>query len=145
MSKILKTNEAQITYSELKQQHEDERNDIEYIFFAFDSKQFAKGLEKLGLKPEEEDQICSLGNSGFILRSMLKPFTDLLMRQEAEKREYYQSEGGMLDALVYELENHEFCITGNPEFALSALRIREDEIQPSIFQEACKIAYREEA
>lgn len=131
-----------MTYSELKQKQQDELNSFEGIFFAFSNEQFGKGMEKLGLKPGEKEKILSLGAGGYILKDRKDDFLSLFDRHRKELKELKEN-GKLLEALVYELRNHEFCITGSADDALEALGLTREDVSAEILNQACAVARNE--
>ena len=124
------------TYQELKTRQGKELNEFEGIFFAFSNKQFKEGIEKIGLTENDIKQIYSLGAGGFILKTRSKAFNDMFKRHAEEKKIRKQEEKFLLDSLVYELNNYEFCITGDATDALDALGYDKEEIEPKILKKA---------
>ncbi|MHB1255254.1 MAG: DUF7659 family protein [Dethiobacteraceae bacterium] len=113
------------SYHEIKRAHEKEFAKFP-LFFAFDDKQFAVGMSRLGLTPEDTDKIYSLnGTGGFYLRSdsdRLFAMFDQHSREITEAiSEDKTGEGFIFDMFRYELANHEYIITGNISDALEAI------------------------
>lgn len=127
-------------YNELKKQHSDELNAFEGIFFAFDKQQFIDGMTKVGLKPEETNKLFKLAGGGFILKSRSKAFSDMFKRHEADRKELRKNKKELKNSLIYELKNHEFCITRDPEAALRALGLTEKDVPKEMLKSACKLA-----
>lgn len=129
-----------MTYTELKQRQSKEMNDFEGIFFAFSNEQFKEGMQKIGLLPDDTSKIYSLGAGGYILKDKSKAFHEMLDRFEKEKQDLKKQEKSLLEALVYELKNHEFCITLDPNDALDALGWNNNEIDPKILKKAMALS-----
>lgn len=128
-------------YQELKAQQRKEMDGFTGIFFAFNNKQFAEGMEEIGLKEDQKSEIYSLGNTGgYILKSRSKDFEEMLDRHAAELKALMKEEKELLKALVYELQNHEYCITMSVTEALDALGLEEKDIDKEILKKACKEA-----
>jgi hypothetical protein len=119
-------------YSVLKEKHRKEINDFP-LMFAFSQKQFAEGMEKLGLKETDTDQIISIGAGGYMRKSDEKAFDDILARHEAERKEAVNNDtdgtGYILDMFSYELSNHEYCYTGDISDTLDCLGYTREEIK----------------
>lgn len=130
-------------YNELKNQHSTELNSFEGVFFAFNNEQFAEGIKKIGLAPDDTSKIYSIGSGGYILKTRSQAFSEMFRRHEMEMKELKKDQKNLLDALVYELNNHEYNYTGDIEPALDALGLKEDEIDPTILKKARTIASRE--
>jgi len=136
---MIKTN----SYYELKEKHQKEVDDFAGIFFAFNKKQFAEGMQKVGLTEDQKDKIYSLGNTGgFILKEKSQSFHDLLERHSKELKDLLESEKHLLDALIYELWNHEYCITMSVTEALESLGLEVKEVDGEILKKACKEALK---
>jgi hypothetical protein len=128
------------TYTELKQKQSKEINDFQGIFFAFSNEQFKEGMISLGLQTEDTSKIYSIGAGGYILKEKSKDFHAMLERFESEKKELKKQEKTLVEALVYELKNHEFCITLDPNDALNALGWDKDSIEPKLLKKAMSLA-----
>ena len=119
-------------YRVLKEKHQKEINDFP-LMFAFSKKQFAEGMEKLGLKETDTDKIISIGAGGYMKKSDEKAFDDILARHEAERKEAINNDidgtGYILDMFSYELSNHEYCYTGDISDTLDCLRYTREEIK----------------
>jgi hypothetical protein len=123
-------------YQELKARQATELNDFEGIFFAFNNEQFKEGMEKIGLSIEDTKQIFSLGAGGYIRKDRSEAFHAMFKRHADEKKESRKQEKYLFESLVYELHNHEFCITLDPADALDALGYDRDSIDPKMLKKA---------
>jgi hypothetical protein len=128
------------TYTELKQKQSKEINDFQGIFFAFSNEQFKEGMASLGLQAEDTKKIYSIGAGGYILKDRAKDFYAMLERFDSEKKELRKQEKTLVEALVYELKNHEFCITLDPNDALNALGWSAKDIEPKLLKKAMSLA-----
>lgn len=121
-------------YCELHEKQQAEIDAFPFMF-AFNKKQFAEGMEKLGLKPDDYDKIYSIGAGGYIRKTDAKAMHEMFERHANELREEIAKdetgEGFIYDMFLYELENHEYCITLSIESTLEALGITLDEINAS--------------
>ena len=124
------------SYSELKARHAKELDEFKGIFFAFDNKQFKEGMEKIGLTDKDKTKIYSLGRGGFILKDRSKSFNEMFKRHDEERTQRNKEERFLIESIVYELFNHEYCITGDIVPALDALGLEEKDIDPKILREA---------
>ena len=131
-----------ITYYDLKQQHSKELNDFKGIFFAFNNEQFNEGMLKIGLSSDDTTKICSLAAGGYILKTRIKDFKDMFNRHSAEKKAFKKDQKQLLNALIYELNNHEYCITRDVSDTLAALELKIEDIDPDILKKACLEASR---
>jgi len=114
------------TYQQLAKRHQSEYNDLP-IFYAFNNKQFEKGMQKMGLTINDLDKICSLGCGGYIEKTKSDIRHDCFSRQRKEFLSALKAdetgEGFIFQAFDYELANHEYCVTGSTEDALRSLGI----------------------
>ena len=131
------------THAGLKAKHRDEMNTFEGIFFAFSNEQFAEGMAKIGLTADDTGKIYKLMAGGFILKDRSKAFRDMLDRHEAEMKAFRKDQKNLLNALVYELKNHEYCITYDTADALRSLGLEIADIDAVLLKKACKLALAE--
>lgn len=116
-------------YLELKDKHQKELNDFPF-FFAFSDKQFAEGMAKFGLSENDTDKIYKLGDTGgFYLRKDAPRLHEMFTRHEAERVEAMKDDEYLYLGLLYELANHEFIITYDPEPALDALGLTLEDLE----------------
>lgn len=108
-----------MNYLELKSKQQSEIDDFP-MAFAFNQKQLDEGLEKLGITASEAIRIPG---GGFIRKTDRQSFMDMFSRHAQENDEALKEDDFLVDALEYELGNHEFCITHDPEPALSAVGV----------------------
>lgn len=124
-------------YRLLKSKHEKEFNQFP-MFFAFSNKQFAEGMEKLGLNEDDTDKIYSIGGGGYIKREDSKLLDEMIERHsnEIEKAisEDTDGTGFIYDMFTYEFGNHEVPWTYDVEPALEALdmNLRYIKSQPNL-------------
>lgn len=116
------------------------------MFFAFSEKQLHEGLQKVGLAQEKDSykHIVSIGAGGYIRRENVEEFEATMERHSKERAELRKDRKALLNALVYELNNHEYCYTGDPTDALAALDHTTETIPADILKEAIKKCYREQ-
>jgi len=88
------------------------------MHFAFGNDQFAKKLEELNCTV---DDLIGLPAGGFMLKSEAHLFKEAVDKCEKLNAEFMGTDEGMLDALEFELANHEYCITHDEDDALMAL------------------------
>jgi len=125
------------TYQELNTRHQNELNAFEHIFFAFSNMQLEEGLKRLDT---DTKSIFSMGGGGYVLKSHAKDLDALFTRHQQELKEHRKNRKNLLDSLVYELRNHEFCITYNVTDALEALGLALGDIPKDILSKAKKLA-----
>ena len=128
------------TYTELKKIHSEEFGAFEGVFFAFNDQQFNEGMEKVGLTAADTGSIYKMGSGGYILKSRNGAFKIMFAKQAEEMKAFKADQKNLLAALIYELQNHEYCITGDPTDALETLGLTAEEVDPKILAKACKIA-----
>lgn len=117
-------------YTKLKNRHQQEVNDFP-MFFAFSDKQFEEGMARFGLKPTDTKKIYKLGNTGgFYLRSDAQKLRDMFDRHNQEMSEAIKNDDDFVyQMFLYELANHEYCITYDLEPTLDACGLTFDEVQ----------------
>ena len=128
------------TYCDLKQSHSKDVSNFKGIFWAFSNKQFDEGMDKIGLNPDDTAKIYSIGGGGYILKERMQDFKDMLKRHEEKRKILKTDKKLLLNALIYELNNHEYCITYDISDALNALGLKKEDIDPAILKKACSIA-----
>jgi len=119
-------------YTELKQRHSREVNDLPF-FFAFNDKQFEAGMQKFGLTVEQTDQIYKFGSiGGFYRRSDSAKIHGTLERHEKEREEAIaadkKGDGYIFEMFLYELNNHEYGYTWDVTDTLNALDLTPEQI-----------------
>lgn len=127
-----------MNYTDLKNKHQREVNEFTGIFFAFSNYQFAEGLAKLNL-PEGE-KVVSIGGGGYVRKTKVQDFIDMLDRHDEERKQIKKDRKLLLDALVYELNNHEYGYTGDIEPALEVLDLKFEDVPADILTKAKRLA-----
>lgn len=116
-------------YMELKNKIQKEVDEFP-IGFAFSNEQFEKMKEELGVK--EDSELLSIGAGGFIRKTDREAFSELFnnkaKRIDEAIAEDKTGEGFIKDMFLYELANHEYCITYDLEDTLYALDLTYDEV-----------------
>jgi len=124
-------------YFQFKKRQQQRVNEFEGLFFAFNSKQFTEGMQKVNLKPDETDKIYSLPVSGgFVRKDRSQALWELIENNDKELQEALKDEEFLLDALIYELRNHEFIINGDIAPALDVLGLTADTVDRDILNKA---------
>lgn len=116
-------------YAELKNNLQKEFDAFPFGF-AFSNEQFEKMKEELGVK--ENSELISIGAGGFIRKTDEKALDELINGKEKRMKEAIASdptgEGFIKDMFLYELANHEYCITYDLRDTLEALDLTINEI-----------------
>lgn len=127
-------------YYAMKQRHEKEINSFP-MFSAFNEKQFARGMKKLGLEEKDTDKIYHNGYGGFYRKTDSDKLFDMLNKLDAELQESMKDPDFAFQAFDYELANHEYNYTMDHSDALEALGLTEQEIRENpMLAEALKKA-----
>lgn len=128
------------TYSEMKQAHSEEFNAFEGIFFAYSYPQFTKGMAKVRLQPEEIEKIVRFTAGFYALKTRVPALKEMLNRHDDELTQLRKDHKQLLAAIVYELCNHEYCITYDETDALEALGLTIEEVPEELMKKAKKQA-----
>ena len=125
-------------YTELKSRHEGLINQFP-IGFAFSDKQFEEAKKKLNVTNNNE--IVSLSYGGFIRKSDSDNYFELVKNLNKETEELKNDDEYLFQGFLYELGNHEYCRTYNPEDTLDCFGFTIEEVQGdkrllSIFKKA---------
>ena len=118
-------------YLELKtKQHKE--TDAFPIGVCFSYKQFEDMMAKWNLTVNDTDKICSVGGGCYIRKSDKDAFLNMFKRFEKEKKDAINKDktgdGFIYDMFIYELANHEYCITYDTAETFDALGITQEEI-----------------
>lgn len=131
-----------MNYQQYQKVSSDRINNVP-MFFAFSDAQFAEGMAKIGLAKEDTKEIFSLGGGGYIKKTDSHLLEKALKENEIDRKSVIADDKELLAAIVYELGNHEFCITYDHEATCDALSISlDDERIAMIFAEAKKIYWQ---
>lgn len=99
---------------------------------AFSNQQFQQMMEKWGLTVNDTDKICSIGGGCYIRKTDKEALRDLINRLNKEKQDAIAADTTgddfIFDMFVYELANHEYCITYDLEDTLDALGLTAEQI-----------------
>ena len=113
-------------YQEMRERHQAEVNDFP-LMFAFDARQFAEGLRRLGLRSSDKDKVCALpGTGGFCRKSDLPALKGMFARHHRELQEAIGADptgrGFIYEMFRTELSNHEYAYTQDVSETLDCLR-----------------------
>jgi len=99
------------TREELRKAHEKEINDFP-IVWAFSNEQFEEGIrEKYGLNAKKKadlKKLCSIGMGGYMLKTDVKPYLEMLKRHSRELKEFNADFKRLVEEIKYEMWNHEY-------------------------------------
>lgn len=128
MSKAIKENR----YAELRNRQQKEFDALP-LGFAVSDKQFDEVMRGWGLDPEKDiDKVTRIPYGGFIQKKDLDLFHDTVERNSAEMKAAIEAdetgEGFIYEMFLYELDNHEYCYTGETEDTLDALGYTAEEV-----------------
>lgn len=131
------------TYSELRASIQ-KRIDALPLYFAFSDEQFKETMNKLGLTENDTDKIFALSDGGFCLRTDAELIHRTFDETNAEIQNALKDDDFCVDAIEWELENHEYCYNEDaPEEALEALELcYDDERIKRILKQAKKIYWK---
>jgi hypothetical protein len=105
-------------YRDFKKEQQDKVDNFP-IIFAYSNKQLDEGKLKLGIKDNKE--LVSIGAGGYLKKTDRKSFDELFNQLEVDKVNWFKNSDNLFNALVYELNNHEYCITGDATDTLESL------------------------
>ena len=115
-------------YKQLKDKHQNEM-DAFPLGAAFSKEQFEKMMQGWGLTVNDVDKICSLGCGCFIRKSDKERFLEMSARFKKEMQDAIAADktgdGFVYEMFLYELANHEYCITCDYEETFDALSLTE--------------------
>ncbi len=121
-----------MTYRELKQRQQEEINAFPFIW-AFNEKQFAEGMRRLGLDPTaDREQIVHYAGGGYIRKSDKEALEDLFKKHRHELQEAITADktgdGFIFDMFSTELANHEYSYTMDLSEAIAACGLTVEQI-----------------
>ena len=118
-------------YKLLKDKQQKEMNAVP-LGAAFSNAQFEQMMQKWGLTVRDTDKICSLGGGCYLRKTDFTAFMEMIKRFEREKAEAIEKDssgnGFIYDMFLYELANHEYCITYELDDTLYALGLTEEQV-----------------
>ena len=126
-------------YEELKNKHARRINDFP-MAFAFSQKQFEEAKQKLGVT--DSNELLSIPSGGMIRKTDKEAYKKLVKILNEESEEALKDDEYLLSGFIYELGNHEYCITYNPTDTMDCFGLDVDNIDDrirKIFAEARKI------
>lgn len=124
-------NEVIMNYYTFKEKNKKGLNAFidKYVFFAFSNEQFQKGLEKLNQQHSNlnltmdnyQDKLYSWVGGGFVLKSAQQEEKQMWKKLHKHERKFLSKFKNLVQALEYEMGNHECAYTGRYSDALRPL------------------------
>lgn len=118
-------------YQQLKDRHQKEFNTFP-LGAAFSKEQFEKMMQGWDLTVNDTDKICSIGYGCFIRKNDKERFLEMNARFKKEMQDAMAADktgdGFICDMFLYELANHEYCITYDYEETFDALGLTDEQI-----------------
>jgi hypothetical protein len=123
-----------MTYEELRKVHQDKINALP-LKFAFSNQQFSEAMAEWGLTPDDTDKIYKFSSFGGIyLRSDAELIHQTFKSIDEEMENAMKGDEFCISAIEYELRNHEYGLTYDPDEALESLDLSlEDERTQRLF------------
>jgi len=130
-------------YLLLKRKHEVEINNLP-IFFAFNDEQFKKAITKAGLTMDNyKGKLFKMNGGGFYKKTDSKLIMNTFDRHHRERKKAIEldttGKGYIFQMFLYELNNHEFCITYDVTDTLESLGLTMLEVESNKFMMAALI------
>ena len=119
-------------YIEMHRRHQAEVNALP-LGAAFNNKQFEEMMLGWGLDPEKDlDKICRISGGMFIQKKDKEHMEEVLHSHDTEMKEAIEADkdgtGFIYEMFLFELDNHEYGYTGDPEDACNALGYTVEEV-----------------
>ncbi len=119
------------TYQILKDKQQAEFNKFP-LGAAFSQKQFEEMMNKWNLTVDDTDKICSIGFGCYIRKDDKDAYLEMIKRHKQERLNAVASDKTgnryIKDMFLYELANHEYCITYDLEDTLDALCLTVEQV-----------------
>lgn len=114
------------TYLKLEEKHRKMVNEFS-MAFAFNDAQFAEAKEKLNVKSNNE--LLRVPAGGFIRKSDREKYYKMLSSMVEEQEKAMKNDEYVYQGFLYELGNHEYCVTGDPTNVLSCFGLTFEKLQ----------------
>ena len=118
-------------YRELKNKQQKEM-DAFPLGVCFSDKQYEDLMAKWNLTVNDTDKICAIGGGCYIRKTDKAAFLDMFKRFEKEKQDAINEDktddGFIYDMFLYELANHEYCITYDTAETFDALDLTQEDV-----------------
>ena len=114
-------------YIEYKDEFEKTVNDFP-MMFAFSNEQLEQGKKQLGVSDNKE--LLSIGDGGFIRKTDRQAYLDMVDDlKEKLQQGLFNDDEFLYEAFLYELGNHEYCITYDLTDMLDTLCLDEEQVR----------------
>lgn len=114
-------------YIEYKDEFEKTVNDFP-MMFAFSNEQLEQGKKQLGVSDNKE--LLSIGDGGFIRKTDRQAYLDMVdYLKEKLQQGLFNDDEFLYEAFLYELGNHEYCITYDLTDMLDTLCLDEEQVR----------------
>lgn len=125
-------------YTELTRKHSKIISDFP-MAFAFSNEQFEEAKKKLGVT--SNDELLSIKYGGIIKKVDQASYKEMQLTMAKDLEEAIKDDEYMMSGFLYELGNHEYCITGDPTdtfdcFGLTIEEVQNDGRLLSLFKQA---------
>ena len=114
------------------------------IFWAFNSNQFTKGMESIGLTISDISKINDIGHGGYIEKTNWYKIKELVDKHNLEFKKALEPHKAAdiktsfaYGMFLYELANHEYCISGSTEDTLDTVGLKLSDIEKNPFLTNC--------
>lgn len=107
-------------YVELRKQHQD-KVDALPLKFAFSKEQFKSAMSELGLTEKDTDKISWIGLGGFCLKTDKEAVDRVFDETYDEMNKAMRDDEFCIDAIEYEMKNHEYALTYDMDEVLESL------------------------
>lgn len=107
-------------YIELRKQHQD-KVDALPLKFAFSRDQFKSAMSELGLTENDTDKISWIGLGGFCLKTDKEAVDRVFDETYDEMNKAMRDDEFCIDAIEYEMGNHEYALTYDMNEVLESL------------------------
>lgn len=107
-------------YVELRKQHQD-KVDALPLKFAFSREQFKSAMSELGFTENDTDKISWIGLGGFCLKTDKEAVDRVFDETYDEMNKAMRDDEFCIDAIEYEMGNHEYALTYDMDEVLESL------------------------
>lgn len=114
-------------YEQLKEKHSEELNKFP-VAFAFNDEQLKEALKKL---KATKNEVCGVYGGGIIKKTNTKKWFQMFKDQHAEHKKCMENKKYVYEMFLYELANHEYCITYDLTDTLNSLNLTIKQVKKS--------------